>query len=270
MSGAQKGIKYVAICFAIVLIVAIISGIVSAGLSLFKMSGFITNYKTSSLDSSKYTSLLDVNLKYTDLKIVKGEVLKVDNKNEKVKVKQEDNKIIITDKSSIFSKRENDELIIYVPENLIFDIVNVSTGAGKIIIDGITAKNINFEFGAGKATLSNLKANNADIETGAGKIDILNSELNNLDMELGIGEANIVSKITGKSEIECGIGKATINIENSEKDFTLEFDKGIGSITYNGIEVSDNYKIGNGINYLKIDGGIGKIVINTKEIGGEL
>ena len=92
-----------------------------------------------------------------------------------------------------------------------------------------------------------------------------NSILNDAKLDLGIGEIDINSNITGNSQIDCGIGSVKLNLPGNKDEYTFDVSKGIGSITINQYgEVGDKSKLGNGQNYIKIDGGIGKISITTK------
>ena len=49
-----------------------------------------------------------------------------------------------------------------------------------------------------------------------------------------------------------------------ESDYSIEVDKGISSCTFNGKELKDDTRYGDGENIIEIDGGIGDIEITTK------
>ena len=85
--------------------------------------------------------------------------------------------------------------------------------------------------------------------------------MSNLNLELGIGKSNVISNITGESKIESGIGEAIIDIKNIKDNYTINLEKGIGNIYFNGDKISNN-KIGNGNNILDVESGIGSIHIN--------
>lgn len=264
MSSAQKTIKYVAIAFAIFLIVGIFSAIASLGLGIFKAFGAISDSTVSKMDHSKYSSYIDINLKFSNLKLVRSNYLKVDNSNDKVNVKIDNNKLEITDSSSLFSSNKDKELIVYVPSDYMFEMVYINSGAGKINIEGFNTKELKMDLGAGEAIVSNVISNKTDIDTGTGRVDIHNSKLNDAKFDLGIGSISIGDEITGNCKINSGIGRVELNLSGSEEDYSFDIDKGIGDISLNNRSLSDGTKTGNGRNSIEIDGGIGSIDIKTK------
>ena len=265
MNSAQKSIKCIATVFAIFLIVTIFGAIFSVGALVLRSVGIISpKVATSSLDHSKYSSYVDINLNYANLVIKNGETLKVDNNNDNIKVELDNNKLIITDKSSFFSKRKDEELVVYIPSYMKYDIVNISTGAGKIDAAGFKTKEVILNLGAGAATFRNIYSDKSDISTGTGSVKISDSVLNDAKLDLGVGKISIDSNITGNSKIDCGIGSVELKLPGSRDEYTFDINKGLGKITYNeNSDVGDKSKIGNGENFIKIDGGIGSISITT-------
>ncbi len=67
------------------------------------------------------------------------------------------------------------------------------------------------------------------------------------------------------SRISSGVGKLSLNLLNTFDNYRFEVNKGIGKVTINDIEVGDNSTLGNGTNTIKLDGGIGEIVVNFKK-----
>ena len=267
MSIAQKVIKYLAFSFDIFLMITIASAIVTAGYGLLKATGLIDNTVKSSITyHSIYDSYLDINIKYANLKVVSGDTLKVENNNDKIYISQESNKLIIEDSSNIFTKNKDIEVVVYIP-NIKFDIVSINTGYGKLKVDGLTTKKLKLNLGAGSAKLKNIITDNTDVSTGTGSVSINKSILNNAKLDLGIGSINIDANITGESHINCGIGSVNLNLTGTEYDYTIDVEKGIGSINLDGhkVEKGSNFISGGGPNYIKIEGGIGSINVNTKD-----
>ncbi len=264
MSSFQKVIKYLAISFAIFLIVTIASAIVTAGYGIFKAFGLAEFESKENFDHSKYDNYLDINIRYSSLKIISGDVLKVENTNNKIRIDQDANKLYITDNSDIFSKDNDKEVIIYVP-NIKFDIVSLNTGSGKVTINGLETNSLNLNLGAGRAKIKNIKSDSTKIDTGTGSVKIENSVLNNAKLNLGIGSINIHADITGDSHINCGIGSVNLNLTGTESDYTFDVEKGIGSVNVNGykVENDNDYIQGGGPNHIKVEGGIGSVNINT-------
>lgn len=160
-------------------------------------------------------------------------------------------------------KNNSGELIIYIPEDLEFDKVKICTGAGKISIEKISTRRLSLEIGAGETQIRELEVKDkADIDGGAGKVTILSGVINDLDLDMGVGKVEINAKLIGNTDIEAGIGELKVNINAPKEDYKIKASKGIGSITIDREKISDDVVYGNGENYIKIDGGIGNIIVD--------
>ena len=81
---------------------------------------------------------------------------------------------------------------------------------------------------------------------------------------MGVGKTTITANITGNSKIDSGVGSLNLNILNSKENYRLKLSKGIGSIKVDNQDVKDNEVLGNGLNNLIIDGGVGEINIKFR------
>ena len=156
------------------------------------------------------------------------------------------------------------ELIITIPDTNLNEI-DINTGAGNLNIDSINTEKLDIDLGTGTTLINNLYSKRADIDTGAGTFTINNGSINDLDLDIGVGEVKITSNITGNSSISSGVGKLSLNLLNTFDNYRFEVNKGIGKVTINDIEVGDNSTLGNGTNTIKLDGGIGEIVVKFKK-----
>lgn len=271
MTTVQKIIKYLAISFAIFLIVSIFSSIMF-GFSIVtdvfthsKDSNILENLKDLNI-SGEDISILDIDIKYSNLIIKKGDTLKAETNNKYINYEQNGNKIVISEKRhSWFTRRNKSDLIVYVPDDFLFDGISIDAGAGKIEIDNINTKILDLDFGAGKTTIDNLMVENyAKIDGGAGEISILNGTINDLDLDVGVGKFTLNSKLTGENKIDAGVGELNINLIGNIDDYKLSVEKGIGKAKLNGNNIKNEKIYGNGKNTIDIDGGIGSININFK------
>lgn len=273
MTTAQKVIKYLAIAFAVFLIVNILSAIFWGLYSFSFIFGLNTEeYEESYLEngeneitSFEYEDIdtLDIEVAFSSLTIKTGEKFKIETDNNYISCKQKDKTIKVDEKShNWFSKNNRGEVIIYIPNNLEFDRLKINTGAGKIDIEKIATRNLSLEIGAGETKIEELNVTNkAKIDGGAGKVSILSGTINNLDLDMGVGAVELNAKLEGDTDIDAGIGELDININASKEDYRIKAEKGIGNITIDGKGVSNDTVYGDGENYLKIDGGIGNIKI---------
>ena len=178
MSSAQKIIKYVAIAFAVFLIFSIISGItigIGTIATVFDDDESITE-KFNILDINGDAKILNVDISAAKLVIKNGNTLKAETNNKYIECRQDGNKLTIKEKKhNWFRKRNNSELIIYIPSDFIFDGIAIETGAGKVDIGTLTTKKLYLDLGAGRVEIDNLVAlDEASIDGGAGEIVIKN------------------------------------------------------------------------------------------------
>ena len=273
MTTAQKVIKYLALSFAIFLIVTIISGILGALYALSGVLGLQKEDKTIKDEMSMINfensevATLDIDVAFTNLIIKKGDNLIAETNNKDINCKQNNQNLQIKEKQHNWLSRNNKgDLVVYIPENLEFEKVKINAGAGKIQIENINTKNLYLELGAGETIIEKLNVtDDCKIESGAGKVSILSGNINELNLDMGVGKFEVTSELTGNSKINAGIGNLELNIQGNKENYTIKADKGIGSIKIDRKEVADDVTYGNGENTIKIDGGIGAIKIDFME-----
>lgn len=253
-------IKAFAICLAIFIIVSIINAVVYLASSIFSVNNDVNmneNY------SSEITNI-KIDMGTSNLIIKKGDTLNItaDNVSKRFKVNEEINTLTIKEKSvNVFRNKSISKVIITIPNNL--NDLSIDFGAGKLEISDINTSRFNLDQGAGKVTITNLISGKTDIDGGAGEFNITNSALEDLDLDMGAGRFYFSGHIVGNSKIDQGVGELILDLNGN--DYTIKASKGLGSITINGEDYSKNTTVGEGVNNIKIDGGIGSIIINTNK-----
>lgn len=275
MTTVQKIIKYFAIALAIFIIVSIVSGILfglntfSDLLGLTRENDIEYSYEDGrtekiekSFDSVEIANL-KINLAYSSLTIKQGENFHVETNSKDVEFKQRGNELIVKEKDrNFFTVKSKRTTIVTIPKDTILNNVDIETGAGKIDIEKLSAKNLSLELGAGKMTIQDLQVTQkAKIDGGAGKVDILSGSINNLDLEMGVGSFKLVSELSGNNKIDAGIGKLELELKNGLDKYTIRANRGIGTIKIGDKEITDNVEYGSGETNVKINGGIGSIDI---------
>ena len=273
MSIGQKVIKYLAIAFAIALIVGIITTIVRvvSSIPLTLKIGKNNNDSNNIIDTSsdfenENVAFLDIDIAYSNLTIRKGEYLKVESSDKDIQCKQDEQKIIIKERNSNwFNNTKKEELIVYVPENLQFDKVNINTGVGKVNIEILNTKVLKMDLGAGETSIQNINiTESAKIDTGAGKVNIKEAKINDLRCDLGIGATEISAKLLENTRIGTGVGSLKLDVLGKKEEYETKINKGLGNVTIDEEKISDNEVVGNGENKIDIDGGVGEIKINFR------
>ena len=270
MNSASKVAKYFAFGLAGVIIFAIISAIVAAVGGILMAVGIVHRHAPDlPVDCEKYEKCLSVSVASSNLIIKKGEEFAFESENDKLAVTRSDTKLSIRDESrggwSWFGGDDDRKTItITVPEGMKFDNVGIAGAAGRISIDRLITNDLKLDLGAGNTTIDYVRTDGqAKIDAGVGKLEIKDGALVGADIHLGVGEANIRAKLTGSTKIDAGIGSVNLDLLLPESAYTINPEKGIGKILYHGSNVSDGAKIGQGTNYIDIDGGIGQINITT-------
>ena len=260
MTGFQKIVKYLAIAFAIFLIVSIVGGILGAvGIWNMFSGGSAVSDTVKSYQIPSPISSLEITINAADLTVQQADRFLVESNLQDLKVTERNGKLILEEDSGFAASYTGAKLTVYIPSQTVLESVNIKTGAGKLTVDTLIANSVRLELGAGEVRFEQLTAyEKADIEGGAGKITVAGGSLANLDLEMGVGQLNLTSALVGSSELDLGVGETNLTLIGSETAYALDMEKGLGSITVNGEDVS-RYSSAKGKNRIDIDGGIGAI-----------
>lgn len=275
MTTTQKIIKYLAIAFALYLVISIFS--IIFGLSREIISSINNDKKDSEL-LEEYTIISNnvnniesfkIDISNDDIEIKEGEKFKVKTNDPDVKFYHENSKVKIkTDKTFSWhlSNSSRGTIIIYLPNEFNISELDLNLGAGKIDIDKISVETLLMDLGAGTMTAKEINVyEKATINGGAGNININSGTINNLNLKLGAGNAFIQSDLTGSNTITTGVGKLNLNLSRSKDNYKFDISKGLGNIILNDFDVSEDILIGDGETKIKISGAVGNIIINTAE-----
>ena len=273
MTAFQKVIKYLAIAFAIYLIIMIVGVIFSLfaviiGLEKWSNS---SNQEIVEHNITEYSNVekLDIKLGVCRLEIKEASQIKVETSDvtDKFKcelkngtLKIEDNKM----NTNIFNNKVP-EVTIYIPRNYKFNEIDLELGVNNSNIYELNGKDISIEFGVGKARIDSLNGEKVEINGGAGETKIDNVNIEHLDLEAGIGSIVINGKILNNSEIVSGIGRLEVNLVGEKDNYELRLERGIGNLEVDGEKVREDENIGNGTIKIRIEAGIGETEINFIE-----
>ena len=209
---------------------------------------------------------LDVQINAADFKIVSADEFLVESNLKFLSVSEKDGVLKIVDESKNNSNYTDAILTLYVPGGVVFDDVDIETGAAKMTVDTLSASSVELKLGAGDVRFESLNASaDVDIEGGAGRITIVSGTLNDLSLEMGMGELNLTAAVLGDSDLKFGVGESNVTLIGSKDDYKVDIDKGIGNITVDGKTVTDFGSSGNGQNHIEIEGGVGAVNLKFKE-----
>lgn len=275
MTTTQKIIKYLAIAFALFLVISIFS--IIFGLSRDIISSINSDKKDSKL-LEEYTTISNnvnniesfkIDISNDNIEIKEGEKFEVKTNDPDVKFYHENSKVKIkTDKTFSWhlSNSSRGTIIIYLPNEFNISELDLNLGAGKIDIDKIFVETLLMDLGAGTMTAKEINVyEKATINGGAGNINIYSGTINNLNLKLGAGNASIESDLTGSNTLTTGVGKLNLGLSRSKDNYKFDISKGLGNIILNDFDVSEDILIGDGETKIKISGAVGNIIINTAE-----
>ena len=275
MTTTQKIIKYLAIAFALFLVISIFS--IIFGLSREIISSINSDKKDSKL-LEEYTTISNnvnniesfkIDISNDDIEIKEGEKFEVKTNDPDVKFYHENSKVKIkTDKTFSWhlSNSSRGTIIIYLPNEFNISELDLNLGAGKIDIDKIFVETLLMDLGAGTMTAKEINVyEKATINGGAGNINIYSGTINNLNLKLDAGNASIQSDLTGSNTLTTGVGKLNLGLSRSKDNYKFDISKGLGNIILNDFDVSEDILIGDGETKIKISGAVGNIIINTAE-----
>ena len=267
MTSWQKTIKYIAIAFAMLLIVSIIVGIVGTLTSLSFIFGdkdIVGELQTYSIDSD--IKELEIDVSAADFVIKTGSDFHVESNHKYLTVEEKNGSLVISEKKRFWGTYSGKvSLELYVPEGTVFEKADIATGAGRVTIETLSAEVLVLNLGAGEVKIDNLIATErAEIDGGAGSITISDGTLRNLDLDMGVGELKLTSKLTGNSDLDFGVGATELVLVGAADDYKIKLDKGLGEAKIDGESISNGGIYGNGENTVDIDGGIGAIKITFR------
>ena len=209
---------------------------------------------------------LDIQINAADFKIEHGDEFSVESNLKYLSVFEKDGVLTITDEAKSSSNYSNAVLTLCVPNGIVFNDVDIATGAAKLTVDALSTSSLELKLGAGDVRFESLYvSSSADVKGGAGQITIASGTLNDLSLEMGMGELNLTAAVLGDSDLKFGVGESNLTLIGGKDDYKVDVEKGLGSIFVDGKNVSDFGSSGNGQNYIHIEGGVGAIHIVFQE-----
>lgn len=274
MRTAHTAIKVLALCLAGLIIASIVTAVVGAfslvGVLVGDESGVHKEVETiwqEEVSERQRIKNLEISVGATKVQMVdsrEDEQVRVETNNEHITSWEENGTLQVVEKShwSLTQFWKDCEVVIYVPENVKFEDVKISTGAGTLTAERLIAKRVKLELGAGKTSIGRLEASESvKVDGGAGVTEIRQGDLNNLKFDLGAGKSEVRARVRGDSKIDSGVGKLDLTLIGDEADYKLTIDKGLGSVKLNGEKQADETVYGQGRNLVRISSGVGAVDI---------
>lgn len=248
----KRGRKYIIALIILVLgIMLVIAGGILMAMSdsnAWKREDIINEFSEYNNSVDK----IDVDFVFGDVKIQKGEMLKVECSNaikDFINIEyKSDNTLsvdVVSDKSKgwFFSpavipgigfNNSIGEIVITVPEKTL-ERIKVDSVFGRCEVNDIEADDLKIENVFGETILLNINSNQAKIENVFGRMSFENSILSELNAENAFGEIELNKcELSGDSKIEVSFGDIKANLYGNPDDYKYDFDVALGSCSVNG------------------------------------
>ena len=261
MTDSRKIIKYLSLGLAILLGVLAVAGIFTVIGRSVSVVGDTWRY-----EPENYSEIigLEMEIDAGEIKIQRGDRFIVVSNMKYIDVSDGKN-VVIKERDHLAANYNDAFMTIYIPEDMSLTELDITVGAGTFNADTLSAERLDLEFGAGEVNIGALYATHeADIESGAGKVTVGGGRLCDLQLDMGVGELNLTSEIVGEGELNLGVGEVSITLLGKRDDYTLEMNKGVGDIRFDGESLSNGKTVGNGQNFVEINGGVGSISVEFK------
>ncbi len=272
----HKLIKLFAFCLAAAIIVGLFAAIVGG----ITWLDWITNggesggeieaiWSGDNSDARKITKL-EIKTGATSTRLVQTEELNisVETNNKHITTREIGNTLYIEEEShfDLIGAVNAGTTVISIPRTIKLSDVKISVGAGAFTADEIKTASIEFHLGAGKTKVGKLiVTENARIEGGAGSMEIDDGEIHNLRLELGVGKTRVKAKVLGDSKVESGVGRLDLILVGGKDRYKFRVDKGVGTVTIDGVNQSDDAVYGQGNNLIELESGVGAVEVNFAE-----
>lgn len=263
MTGFQKVIHYLTLAFAIFLIVSIVGGILSA-------VGLLAGFTRSAdlLETPKQYPVsgtireLELEIGAAALTVETADRFGVESDLPDLRVEVKNGCLQIVQKDQLIHTNKVGHVTVYLPEDILLDEVDFTTGAGDVRIEALSTRELDMELGAGRLEIGSLQVTGeGKLTGGTGEVSILDGELHDMKISMGVGRLDLTARLTGSCKIDCGVGAVELTLLGSMADYRIEAEKGLGRVTVNGDSVSDRETFGSGSDRVKINGGVGDIAV---------
>ena len=122
--------------------------------------------------------------------------------------------------------QEKRELVLYVPEKVTFEEVELKFGAGEVVFDSLSAEKFKAEIGAGHILVNNGEVEKVELSVGAGAVEYYGS-------------------IREKMEADCSMGSIYAELQGKEEEFDYDLECSMGNIAINGQDYAFDRKVDN-------------------------
>lgn len=260
--------KCASILLIIILIAVILIFIVRTYSSNTNNNENVESYSMISQNFGNVQSI-EINLQKLELEVKQGEQVKVEYVDtlEGLKIEQNEDVLNIIDEEVIINEdSENQKVIIYLPQEIKFDNINLTLKDRNTSIDTLNAINIKLDVDGNYCTINNLLSDTMELKNQYGRIILNNGEVKNMTMQSNSGNDKLNLKVTEIATMNLNSATTELNLIGTEKDYQVNTATENSSM-YVKMGRMDNGEqtIGNGNSKINIQAQSTALYINYKE-----
>ena len=279
MNQFQRVTKYLAMTFAVILAVGIISAIAGVVLNVISaVTGAPIFGNRNRIDVAyDFTGVESLNIDNSagSLEIRTGDTFRVEGQKvlESFKAELTENGTLVVSEHNEhrflwfnfnWFGSSNSKITVYLPEDFVAEEAKLDCGLGNTTIEALRAEKLTISAGAGSIRGDQIVAEKVKLDGGVGSFTLTGVSLEDADIDCGVGSLRIEGELLGKIKIDCGVGDVNLDLIGSREDYNLDVDAGVGSVRVNGEKLSGSYHSENAKHSLKVDGGVGKVSIDFR------
>lgn len=213
---------------------------------------------------------LEIKIGVHGLEIVEsgGREIHIEGKNcDRIQCYVKDGTLYVQDvgKHKRYTKINNRELVLTVPEGICWEKVNIDTGLGYVNLGTLEAEKAELTAELGTIEIEKLLADQADIEAEMGSVEVEDASIGKLDVSTEMGNVELRGSLEGDADVEANMGNVMLDLSQNREDFNYEITAGMGSVTLDGADysgMSREKKIDNGAKWkMELNSSMGSIDI---------
>lgn len=168
--------------------------------------------------------------------------------------------------SNLMDEIKNSKIVLYLPQDISLQFMQVSLGAGQLKMRDMTVQNMTADVGAGQLSMEKMDIETLELSIGAGELQAKDTRVQNLSASVGMGNLEFSGAIDAAADISCSMGNVSMELEGVKEDFNYELHCVAGNMDidgekHTGVEMSKT--IDNGADKsIEIDCSMGNVEVD--------
>lgn len=169
--------------------------------------------------------------------------------------------------ANLMDEIKNSTITLYLPnENRALQQLEVSLGAGQLLLNHLTVQDMTASIGAGQLLLTDIALGTLEVSLGAGELRAEDVTMEDLTASIGAGNMELTGGIYTGAKISCSMGNVRLELEGEQKDFNYELscvagNMEIGEDSFSGA-VMDRSIDNGAAKSMKIDCSMGNVEVD--------